>query len=392
VKRTKIGPRLASLALVLFLAAGALSPADRVLLKPANASGPWNGHAVAFTFSSDDGNRPANLAWADLFVSRGLSYTVFIPSSWVGLQSKLTSLDLVNLHDAGIEIGSHGRNHLRLVDLEEAQLFDELIGSCQDLEAAIGGDYLCRTIAYPEHAHDPHVMAAVEAVGFTGARDGGTAGGYPNFSLGSSTWAGTSLFELPLTTVSSYLVGTGNTYSETETRAHVQELLAGDPSAQNYWINIYAHTLNDIDVPHMTWILDELEQSDVWITSFDAVADYYREGHGMAIPVQVGLYVTGSRPGDTPGPVVGRVFPNPLRTGSCRLPFSLPRPGNVTVRILNLSGRSVRTLAAGRMEAGDGSARWDGLDDRGAGAPAGIYFYEIQTPSSRVARKLVKLR
>jgi len=447
----------------------------------AHASGPWNGHAVAFTFTSDDGDRTSNSAWSTLFTARGLSYTVFIPSTWVGMNiSKLTASDLRNLYSRGIEVGSHGRTHVRLTDVNDAQLIDELVGSCQDLESFIqNSGYRCRTIGYPDHAHDLHVMAVAESLGFTAARDGGgSSAGYPNFSQGGATWSATSLFEPPVTVVDSYLVGSNNSYTEAQTRAQVQALLA-ITLPQNLWINIYAHTLNDIDVPHMTWILDELGKGDVWIDNFGKVADFYRTGHGLKIPQGVGkpvpvilsrfaavsgskgiqlswtasgdldfagIYVERSQerqgdyvrlnsvllpPGETgkyidatvkpgiiyfykleflsrtgtssffgpvtaslhserlePGPILGMAEPNPSRNGRSTIPFSLPQSSEVTLRILNLTGRSVKTLVAEGMDAGNHAVSWDGRDAYGQGVPSGLYLYQLEALGVEATRKL----
>jgi hypothetical protein len=397
VKTKKFGRYLTSLALMMILTAGAAPLGRHWLAAPAQASGPWNGKAVAFSFTSDDGNRPDNLAWAQIFVARDLSFSVFIPSSWVGWtdRDKLTADDLIQLHLQGIEIGSHGKTHVRLTDISDAQLLDELVGSCRDLEAIIGGDYRCRTIGYPEHAHDLHVMAVVDSLGFTAARDGGSSSqGYPNFSLGKSTWAETSLFELPLTVVSAYLVGTGNSYTEEQTRAQVQALLSGTISSQHYWVNVYAHTLADIDAQHMAWIVDELQKSDAWIANFETIADYYRHGHNLPVPTGVGLASIGveNDHAQEPRPLLGEAFPNPFRVGSSTIPFTLPGAQRVSVRILDLSGRTVRTLLDGIAGPGYQSVRWDGRNDHGDGVPAGIYSYQIQTSTSQEARKLVRLK
>ena len=81
-----------------------------VVPHPVFASGPWNDHAVAFTFSSDDGDRDGNLAWASVFKNRELSFTIFIPSTWVNMPvTKLTTADLRSLHAQGIEIAKEIR-------------------------------------------------------------------------------------------------------------------------------------------------------------------------------------------------------------------------------------------------------------------------------------------
>lgn len=448
------------------------------------ASGPWNDHAVAFTFSSDDGKGVANRTWEPVFVSRGLSYTAFMVSSWVDWteHDKLTTADLKQFYQDGIEIGSHGRTHVPLTGLTDAQVFDELQGSAADLENVIGGGYHCRTVSYPAHAHDPHLMAIVDSLGFTAARDGGkNPEGYPNFSEGEATWPNTSLFEVPVIVRPVYFVGTDNANTEEETRSQVQRLLTLDAVAsENAWVNVFAHSLDDIDAEHMGWILDELAQSDVWIGNFAEIADYYRVEHGLPVSAGVGIPITvelsrfratglaqgvllewapvdadvvagfqvlratlpeagysristgmiassasgtftdatalpgvmyfyelrayertggsrafgpvSARVDPELGPRLDRVAPNPSPGGEIRIPFSLPRSGFVTLRILDLEGRTVKTLVEGDQPAGDRSVSWDGSSDRGTPVPAGIYFYELRTPGFQAARKLVRLR
>lgn len=264
-------------------------------LSPAWAAGPWNGHAVAFTFSSDDGRGPDNRAWEPVFVSRGLSYTAFIVTSWIDRPEldKLTTEDLKRFYQDGIEIGSHSRTHVRLTDVSDAEVFDELLGSSTDLETMIGGGYHCRTVAYPFHVHNPHIMSIVDSLGFTAARDGGMSPrGYPDFSAGKTSWAETDLFEVPLAATASYLVGIDNANSEAQTRLQVRKLLASVVTTSTQWINIYAHSLSDIDAEHMDWILDELQRSDVWIANLAAVADFYRMGHSLPVSAGVGIPIT----------------------------------------------------------------------------------------------------
>jgi len=65
--------------------------------------------------------------------------------------------------------------------------------------------------------------------------------------------------------------------------------------------------------------------------------------------------------------------PNPTR-GSSRIDLTLSRPRSVDVGVFDLAGRRVATLTRGMLEAGTHSLVWDGRDDRGAGAIAGMYF------------------
>lgn len=66
--------------------------------------------------------------------------------------------------------------------------------------------------------------------------------------------------------------------------------------------------------------------------------------------------------------------------------------GRVYCRLFTADGRSIRTLLDAPMPAGDHSVRWDGLDDAGNAAPAGVYFVRIETADGVQSTKLVLAR
>jgi hypothetical protein len=83
--------------------------------------------------------------------------------------------------------------------------------------------------------------------------------------------------------------------------------------------------------------------------------------------------------------------PNPFR-GSLDLTYAIPRKGNATVRIHDLSGRLVRTLADAAMDAGIYSVTWDGRDEQGRDLPSGVYLCRLQAGHERRSLKLTLLR
>lgn len=83
--------------------------------------------------------------------------------------------------------------------------------------------------------------------------------------------------------------------------------------------------------------------------------------------------------------------PNPAR-GGATLAFGLPRDGAATLRVFDLAGRLVRTLVAGDRPAGPGAAAWDGRDEGGRDAPAGVYFCRLESAGGSVTRKLLLVR
>ena len=83
--------------------------------------------------------------------------------------------------------------------------------------------------------------------------------------------------------------------------------------------------------------------------------------------------------------------PNPFRNGT-EIRFDLPRAGRVQLRIYDVSGRLVRTLVDREEPAGYRSVVWDGKDETGQRASAGVYFYSFQTQDKTIQRKMVQLR
>ena len=88
-------------------------------------------------------------------------------------------------------------------------------------------------------------------------------------------------------------------------------------------------------------------------------------------------------------PVLLQNFPNPMTASGTRFAFYLPEESSVSLRVYDLSGRLVRTVMAGTAVAGYHEMAWDGADDGGRPVSLGIYFYMLETPGKREARKLV---
>ncbi|RPJ43698.1 MAG: hypothetical protein EHM19_08185 [Candidatus Latescibacterota bacterium] len=74
----------------------------------------WNGHAAAFSFTTDDGFDD-NLTYREVFDRHDRHFTAFVIPSRVGTPGYLRPEDLDALHEAGHEIGSHGMNHVVLI-------------------------------------------------------------------------------------------------------------------------------------------------------------------------------------------------------------------------------------------------------------------------------------
>ena len=82
--------------------------------------------------------------------------------------------------------------------------------------------------------------------------------------------------------------------------------------------------------------------------------------------------------------------PTPF-VGRATLSYSLPRDLSVRLVIVDVSGRPVRGLVHESLTAGPHTAVWDGLDDSGRRAPAGIYFALLDGAGMRAVTRLVRI-
>ena len=84
-------------------------------------------------------------------------------------------------------------------------------------------------------------------------------------------------------------------------------------------------------------------------------------------------------------------YPNPFNP-STTLSFSLPAAQTVDIDIYDTRGRRVRTLSRARYAAGTHSLTWNGRDDFGMPAAAGVYLLRVQAGEYQHTRKMVLVK
>ncbi len=84
-------------------------------------------------------------------------------------------------------------------------------------------------------------------------------------------------------------------------------------------------------------------------------------------------------------------YPNPFNP-STTIRFDLPAASNTVLRIFDVTGRLVATLADGRMDAGQHTVVWNGKNNRGRIVASGVYFCRLQAGKLVATRKIVVLR
>jgi glucose/arabinose dehydrogenase len=143
-----------------------------------------------------------------------------------------------------------------------------------------------------------------------------------------------------------------------------------------------------------------------WGTGFHAAVDFMMDDDGSVL--WLGQF------DDTFGPVTGhlsrvryaavadvgradpsartlRAAPNPFRAGT-HLSFALPAEADVRLEIFDVSGRRLRTLAAGRMAAGAHRSIWDGRNDAGATVAPGVYLARLVRAERSETLRVMRLR
>jgi choice-of-anchor B domain-containing protein len=83
--------------------------------------------------------------------------------------------------------------------------------------------------------------------------------------------------------------------------------------------------------------------------------------------------------------------PNPFNP-STRIAFELASPTQVTLRIYDARGAEVRTLADARLSAAAHVFEWDGRDAAGQEVASGAYFYQLETESEVLTRKMMLVK
>ncbi|HOX26167.1 MAG TPA: FlgD immunoglobulin-like domain containing protein [Candidatus Krumholzibacteria bacterium] len=88
-----------------------------------------------------------------------------------------------------------------------------------------------------------------------------------------------------------------------------------------------------------------------------------------------------------PAALAATVAPNPFNP-ACELRIAVPAAGELAVAVYDARGRRVRALPPRVVAPGSHGVRWDGRDDDGRPAPAGIYLARITVGASTTSVKL----
>jgi hypothetical protein len=201
---------------------------------------------------------------------------------------------------------------------------------------------------------------------------GSTQGsGFPQASAFQGAGGGWDAFVSALTSsgslsFSSYLGGSGSEAAHgLAFKPNGQLVIVGLTDSNNY--------------PTTTGAMDRTQNSSGMYDGFVAGVDVGLS-EALAVPEIPGADVELSGPA-----------PNPFSARTA-LRLSLARDSDVRVVVIDLLGRTIRTLIDRRLPAGALSLAWDGRDDRGQDAGAGVFVLSVVVEGGRTSRSIVRLR
>ena len=84
-------------------------------------------------------------------------------------------------------------------------------------------------------------------------------------------------------------------------------------------------------------------------------------------------------------------YPNPFNPRTT-IQYEIPIQGRVVISIFDILGREVVTLVDAVQGPGYKAVTWDGKNERGLPVGAGLYFYQLQTPTYIHTKKMVFVR
>lgn len=84
-------------------------------------------------------------------------------------------------------------------------------------------------------------------------------------------------------------------------------------------------------------------------------------------------------------------YPNPFNPETV-ISFSLPKPGNVKIKIYDMLGNEIRTLIDEERFAGKHNIYWNSTDNFGKRVASGVYFYTISADNFTQTKKMVLMK
>ncbi len=118
----------------------------------------------------------------------------------------------------------------------------------------------------------------------------------------------------------------------------------------------------------------------------------HNAGAPLVVPIQLTVDALTSLPEQVPAEFsLAPAYPNPFNP-STQIRFSVPQAGHVSLDVFDAAGRHVRTLVNDTRAASQYTINWDGRNDTGAVAAAGVYLYRLEANGRSAIRRMVLIK
>ena len=84
-------------------------------------------------------------------------------------------------------------------------------------------------------------------------------------------------------------------------------------------------------------------------------------------------------------------YPNPFNP-STTIEYTLPKSGDVELKIFDINGKLVRTLENSFKETGYYKTVWDSKNETGQVVASGAYIYQVRSGNTAISKKMIYLK
>lgn len=133
-----------------------------------------------FLLTIDDGNLDNYTNAFPITQKYGFTGVLYLVGNYIGTENYLTAEQVIEMYNAGWEVGSHSLNHLDLTKVNTDTIRTEVVTSRKVLEEMLGIPVL--TFAYPFGAFSNTAMNFVKTAGYSGAM------GASGYAASQGTW------------------------------------------------------------------------------------------------------------------------------------------------------------------------------------------------------------
>ncbi|MBM2816421.1 MAG: type sorting protein [Ignavibacteria bacterium] len=148
-------------------------------------------------------------------------------------------------------------------------------------------------------------------------------------------------------------------------------------TTQGLWV---ARLVNSVDNPHTDTL--QLDMSDSYNVKFNI-------DNIQKITFEDDSDVMNDNPNSSNFIIID-IYPNPA-DDYMNIAFELGKPGDVNIKIYDLTGRQINNLEYKGCTSGKNILQWNGFDSNGYRAPFGVYFIEASLDKEVLVKKFILL-